>query len=521
MHRAPLLGFTVVVLPLVAAPAPAVRADDVGYADLVARLGAATPTGSRVSIGQAEASESAGNWGPTRTNSEFAGKTFTDMSGASGTSGHATFVGQNLYGTVTSIAPGISRIWVYEAGSFCQGANLNFGNASLVPALPPGGSNPVRIYNHSWIGSFGATAYDNEVLRRADYAMDRDGTLFIVGENNGAGSAAQPLMSSSYNGIAVGLMSGNHSAGDTPATADGVGRMKPEIVAPGQYTSFATPVVSAAAALLYDTALTPPYTANPSRNKGVTVKSALMCGAIHAPTWQNQAATSGPSRGITTKPIDPVYGAGVVNVNRAHRIFSATEATGSPTAAGAIAGGPLPLMDWDYETLIQGYQRHYRIEVPSTCDVSILLAWNRSPGGSWTSATEPTVLNMRLELRKVVNGVAASITGDAGIGVFAGGNVLSDSAVDNFEHVYARGLTAGTYVISVTRNDALSTSAAGTISWYVDSAPLLGDLDNNGRVDGADLGALLGAWGTSGPGDLNGDGVVNGGDLGLLLGAWR
>jgi hypothetical protein len=39
-------------------------------------------------------------------------------------------------------------------------------------------------------------------------------------------------------------------------------------------------------------------------------------------------------------------------------------------------------------------------------------------------------------------------------------------------------------------------------------------------VNGADLGLLLGAWGSTGPGDLNGDGTVNGADLGLLLGAW-
>jgi hypothetical protein len=47
-----------------------------------------------------------------------------------------------------------------------------------------------------------------------------------------------------------------------------------------------------------------------------------------------------------------------------------------------------------------------------------------------------------------------------------------------------------------------------------------GDLNGDGVVSGADLGILLGAWGTSGPGDLNGDGLVAGSDLGLLLGAW-
>ncbi|MFO0874198.1 MAG: hypothetical protein U0575_09540 [Phycisphaerales bacterium] len=49
------------------------------------------------------------------------------------------------------------------------------------------------------------------------------------------------------------------------------------------------------------------------------------------------------------------------------------------------------------------------------------------------------------------------------------------------------------------------------------------DLDGSGSVDGADLGAVLSAWGpTNGfsPADLNGDGIVDGADLGLLLSAW-
>lgn len=46
------------------------------------------------------------------------------------------------------------------------------------------------------------------------------------------------------------------------------------------------------------------------------------------------------------------------------------------------------------------------------------------------------------------------------------------------------------------------------------------DLDGDGTVSGADLGLLLGAWGTAGPGDLDASGTVTGADLGLLLGAW-
>ncbi|MBM4114790.1 MAG: hypothetical protein FJ252_02810 [Phycisphaerae bacterium] len=45
------------------------------------------------------------------------------------------------------------------------------------------------------------------------------------------------------------------------------------------------------------------------------------------------------------------------------------------------------------------------------------------------------------------------------------------------------------------------------------------DLNDDGSVDGADLGILLGAWGSAG-GDINGDGTTDGSDLGLLLAAW-
>lgn len=51
----------------------------------------------------------------------------------------------------------------------------------------------------------------------------------------------------------------------------------------------------------------------------------------------------------------------------------------------------------------------------------------------------------------------------------------------------------------------------------------LGDLNCDGAVSGADLGLLLGAWGTPGTdvgADLNRDGLVTGSDLGLLLGEW-
>ena len=50
---------------------------------------------------------------------------------------------------------------------------------------------------------------------------------------------------------------------------------------------------------------------------------------------------------------------------------------------------------------------------------------------------------------------------------------------------------------------------------------IVGDLNGDGVVNGADLGILLAAWGSKGGiADLNGDGVVDGADLGMLLANW-
>jgi hypothetical protein len=63
---------------------------------------------------------------------------------------------------------------------------------------------------------------------------------------------------------------------------------------------------------------------------------------------------------------------------------------------------------------------------------------------------------------------------------------------------------------------------AGTDPADPTSTPVqcLADFNDDGWVDGTDLGQLLGAWGPSADMDLTGDGVVNGDDLGELLGAW-
>jgi hypothetical protein len=52
------------------------------------------------------------------------------------------------------------------------------------------------------------------------------------------------------------------------------------------------------------------------------------------------------------------------------------------------------------------------------------------------------------------------------------------------------------------------------------SSAKMGDLNNDGIVNGADLGLMLSGWGRPGLSDINGDGTTDGADLGLLLSHW-
>lgn len=55
----------------------------------------------------------------------------------------------------------------------------------------------------------------------------------------------------------------------------------------------------------------------------------------------------------------------------------------------------------------------------------------------------------------------------------------------------------------------------------IESGEQPGDFNNDGYIDGADLGILLGSWGSiNSVVDLNDDGLIDGADLGIFLGLW-
>ncbi len=511
--RIPRRSLLVAVALAVPAVSIADELDDIGYRTLVERLGAAAPTGAGVGLGQVEVPNP--GYGPNQTNSEFAGISFIEESGAAGTSGHATTVATRFYGRTLSPAPGVTTVHLWDVNQFLFSGYLKQGTASP-PASPPAG---LRVFNHSWIGSLGNATADKELLRRADYAANAFRTLWVVGVNNGGASVNEPLLAGMFHGLSVGLSSGNHGHDDTGANTDAPGRQKPEIVAPGDFTSFATPLVGGCAALLHETRdTTPELAANNLADLPQVLKAVLMAGAVRNEAWTNLPSPE-VERGVTERPLDEVFGAGVVNIDRAHRIYTGLEQDGD---SAVPATATLTAPSWDYETMSGSEAYWHRFDLAETADeVSICAAWNRITPTTWTSTTLPDI---DVEVFRIdAKGEPVTLAG-AGVGVFGGGNVRSASGVDPAELIHIRDLAPGSYAVRFQRVDASPvTTRMAIAAWLPESGdePLVGDLDGDGRVAGSDFGLLLSLWGSSDPdGDLDGNGSVGGSDIGVLLANW-
>jgi len=445
------LSFTVGVL--VAPTLAQSTADAIGLTALRARVGSVlAPTGAGVRVGQVEAP--APGYAPDPTNADFGGKTFHYQSPGSGASAHATAVGQHFFGASNGVAAGVDEIDCYDANNWLLGGFLN-GSGATAPDTAL-----FKVLNNSWIGGSGSTA--NIQLRKLDFAIEAQGLFVASGVNNGAGPLDVPLLSHCFNGVAVGRSDGQHHAGPTLAGYDRAGRMKPELVAPAGVTSFATPMVAGAAALLVETARTWPTLAGvASAERPEVLKAVLLAGAEHRAGWSNGASTTGPTRGITATPLDPLWGCDELDVDHGHWILTGGEQPSSDVAATALA---LPHSGWELAATSSGASRYWRFEVATpTPIVSILATWNRRPAANFGSFSLP---EFDLELWSIdPSGALTSLVGDAGLAAFSDGDVRSESSVDNVEHLYIRDLQPGSYVLELRRTTDLLASWNVAVAW--------------------------------------------------------
>ncbi len=403
--------------------------EDSGFYLLQAELGAAIPDGAGISVLQSEAN--AGGYLPQATagtapfagTGAFLGKTFTPHSGASGLSNHANSVGAFFYSNTDSLSPGVTEIHCWLADDYA---------VSLATGTPPVYEGAVQ--NHSWVGSFGVTAWDEAVLRRLDYMIGRDGRVVITPLNNGGSMV--PLLGNAWHSISVGLRSGNHPTSGT--NTDGNGRMKPDLVVNQPLTSYAGPSVASAAVLLLDV-IRPAF---PAADDPRVVKALLLAGTSkeRIPAWKRDSAE---------KPYDAVWGAGEMNVHQSYHILTAGQSLPSATQ----------------EVNLQGWDLHTSAALPAKYFFTV-------PHGQW-AATFSAVLTWH---RQLAPPTFIPTTADLNLRLYAAdgfviqGEALDESrsTVDNVEHLFLRNLPAGQYVLEVS---AGTPGVTYGLAWQVQTGP--------------------------------------------------
>jgi len=103
----------------------------------------------------------------------------------------------------------------------------------------------------------------------------------------------------------------------------------------------------------------------------------------------------------------------------------------------------------------------------------------------------------------------------------ANANALRWGTMFNFRFDADQPPTAGNATLTLFKSgSSANPSVAVLLPQAPPPPPCPGDFNDDGVIDGDDLGTLLGQWGGDGSADFNKDGIVDGDDLGTLLGQW-
>lgn len=449
---------------LYVAPAWADYKTDIGFTQLLEELGGAMPTGAQVKVAQAEASTSASAkiYAPDTTLTEFSGKHFTFPGTPSqGASPHATGVGGLFYGN-SSMAAGVTDVASFEANEWLNSLYTVTGAATTASA---------RIANHSWVGMGETSEATGSILRLVDRQVQRNEYIQVVGMPNGR--SVNPLLGDAYNVIAVGRTDGAHDRGSDAVDSLYVrGRTRPDLVAPQSTTSAATPLVSAAAALMVETGHAQALSLSNgwTRISGVgtvydaerseTVKAALMAGAdretANGSTFANVVNYRAAGH-QTANGLDDRFGAGQMNVYRSYKIIA-----GGEQDSAEDGGQDIGASGFDYDPEFGGAagsndQATYAFTAPADATLSASLAWNLGVANDGTLVTTLHDLDLVLFDTTTQTTVTAST-----------------SRVDNAENLWVRLFDGHRYEMRVTTPETTSFSWDFALAWHMgpDPAPV-------------------------------------------------
>jgi hypothetical protein len=349
---------------------------------------------------------------------------------------HADEVASNFYGLPAGIATNVAHVDNYDVNFFIQVSEQIIGLSTNYIVMLPSSNIDDPVVNQSFAFT-GPTVAEQQAIDSAyDNYAARYNTLFVSAAGN-AGPIGPPA--TSYNGIGVGDYGGGSSFGPTLDN----GRAKPDLTAPENYSSFSTPEVSGAAALLMQAGLRGDGGSDTNSPADIrTVKALLLNGAIKPSDWTNTP----PS------PLDPLYGAGVLNVFNSYKqltggkhgyIVASAVPLGNPHPPTGTGGTIVALSGWDFNTITSSPAsdeiNHYYFNVTNGSSnaaftATATLVWNRQ-------LDKTNLNNLDLFLYDAVssNLVAAST-----------------SVVDNVEHLWLPQLPQGRYDLQVLKNGGLN-----------------------------------------------------------------
>jgi len=376
--------------------------------------------------------------------------TFTNSLGLE--SGHADSVGGIFYGMSGGTATNVTHVDNYEAGTLYN----YYVNQSR--------SITDRVVNQSFIFcnadySHLPVSTEQQIDQQYDNYAAQYKILFVSGAGNGGPTNQAQIYppASCYNGIGVAAYGGGSSTGPTLDN----GRAKPDITAPADETSFSTPQVAGAAAVLMQAGLRGDGGNGTNSAADIRmVKALLLNGAIKPADWTNNA----PS------PLDTRYGTGVLNVFNSYEqlaggrhgyIVSTSVSTGGahpPTGASGTVG---TLSGWDFNTNTSSASsdgvNHYYFNVTNgvsnaTFTATATLVWNRQ-------RNQPDINNLDLFLYDAISSNLVA---------------CSTSLVDNVEHLFVPNLAPGRYDLQVWKagGSFVSSSETYALAFEFFSMPL-------------------------------------------------
>jgi len=432
-----------------------------------------TLTGTGVRVAQPEASAELGtNWevNPGAVGQPVSLFTYTSAAGStnnfpnslSSESGHADGVAGNFYGIPSGVATNLAHVDNYDADYFYN---------SIIAATNPPSINDA-VVNQSFIfcnSDYSHLSTSDEELvdsQYDDYAAQYN-TLFVSGAGNGGPTNEAQVYPAAtcYNGLGVAAYGGSSCIGPTLDN----GRCKPDITAPAGVTSFSTPLVAGAAAVLAQAAGRGDGGVNTNAAGDLrTIKALLLNGAIKPNGWTNGTAS----------PLDARYGAGVVNVFDAWAqlkggqhacITSTTNSSGGAHPPGTNTTNEPTLSGWDYTSIstrtTNDTVNHYYFNLPAgnTYTLTATLVWNRQSG-------KTNINNLDLFLFNAANSNLV---------------MCSTSRVDNVGHIYLPALSAGRYDLQVLKNGSVaqvSESETYALAFEMFTMPLNVELTNGAAV---------------------------------------